>query len=105
MPLPITAAGMNMPQALAAAPAEAPIAAAAPRPGPSFEGLLLESLSQVDQLDQASQSAIAGALAGGDLTQAEVLVSVKKADLAFRTMLQIRNKLVEAYNELKNLRM
>ena len=73
--------------------------------GLSFEKLLSGSLEQVNELDRASQSAIAGALTGEDLTQAEVFTAVKKADLAFRTMLQIRNKLVEAYNELKNMRM
>jgi flagellar hook-basal body complex protein FliE len=34
-----------------------------------------------------------------------MFTAVKKADLAFRTMLQIRNKLLDAYNELKNVRM
>lgn len=71
----------------------------------SFQDVLLKSLEQVNDLDRQSQSMIAGALTGEDYTQAEVFTAVKKADLAFRTMLQIRNKLLEAYNELKDLRM
>jgi len=71
----------------------------------SFQDVLLKSLEQVNELDRQSQSMIAGALTGDDYTQAEVFTAVKKADLAFRTMLQIRNKLLEAYNELKDLRM
>jgi flagellar hook-basal body complex protein FliE len=35
---------------------------------------------------------------------AEVLTAVQKADLAFRMMMQIRNKLVAAYQEVKDLR-
>src|SRR5262245_2410175 len=71
----------------------------------SFQDVLLKSLEQVNELDRQSQSMIAGALTGDEYTQAEVFTAVKKADLAFRTMLQIRNKLLEAYNELKDLRM
>jgi flagellar hook-basal body complex protein FliE len=71
----------------------------------SFQDVLLKSLEQVNELDRQSQSMIAGALTGDDYTQAEVFTAVKKADLAFRTMLQIRNKILEAYNELKDLRM
>ena len=73
--------------------------------GADFQEFLLKSLDQVNELDRHSQSLIAGAITGDDLTQAEIFTSVKKADLAFRTMLQIRNKLLEAYNELKDLRM
>ena len=90
----------------AALPAAGPPArqgddAAAPR----FQELLFRSIEQVSELDRQSQGEIAGLLTGDDLTQAEVFTAVKKADLAFRTMLQIRNKLVEAYNEVKNMRM
>jgi len=71
----------------------------------NFQDVLLKSLEQVNELDRQSQSMIAGALTGEDYTQAEIFTAVKKADLAFRTMLQIRNKLLDAYNELKNVRM
>lgn len=75
-------------------------------PGIDFNELLLKSLDQVNQLDAQSQTAIATGLAGtSELTQAEILMSVKKADLALRTMLQIRNKVLEAYNEIKQMRM
>ena len=73
--------------------------------GANFQELLFKSMEQVNQLDQQSQSAIAQGLTENDLTQAEVLISVKKADLAFRTMLQVRNKILDAYNELKQMRM
>jgi flagellar hook-basal body complex protein FliE len=73
--------------------------------GINFQDVLMKSLEQVNELDRQSQSMIAGALTGEDYTQAEVFTAVKKADLAFRTMLQIRNKLLDAYNELKNIRM
>ncbi|MAG93002.1 MAG: flagellar hook-basal body complex protein FliE, partial [Planctomycetaceae bacterium] len=42
---------------------------------------------------------------GGDVTKVEVLSSIKKADLALRTMIQVRNKMLDAYREVINLRM
>ena len=39
----------------------------------------------------------------GNVNQAEVLTAVQKADLAFRMMLQVRNKLIEAYHELQQI--
>ena len=36
---------------------------------------------------------------------AEVLTAVQKADIAFRMMMQIRNKMVQAYQEVQNIRM
>ena len=41
---------------------------------------------------------------GGDVNAAEVLTAVQKADLSFRMMMQIRNKLVQAYQEIKEIR-
>ncbi len=41
---------------------------------------------------------------GGDANPAEVLTAVQKADMAFRMMMQIRNKLTAAYDEIKNVR-
>ena len=71
----------------------------------SFQNLLLDSLGQVNSLQGASQAAIEQSLAGGDITQVEVFLAVKKADLALRMMLQMRNKAMEAFEEIKQLRM
>ena len=36
-------------------------------------------------------------------SMAEVMTAVQKADMSFRLMLQMRNKLVQAYNELRQI--
>jgi flagellar hook-basal body complex protein FliE len=43
-------------------------------------------------------------MTGEDVNPAEVLTAVQKADMAFRMMMQIRNKLVQAYDEVKSIR-
>jgi flagellar hook-basal body complex protein FliE len=76
--------------------------AAAPR---EFQDVLLEALGETNRLESESQAAIAEGLTGGDLTNAEVMASARKADLALRMMLQVRNKLVDAYREVQQMRM
>lgn len=73
-------------------------------PGGSFKDFLVNSLKDVNSAQQQADHAVQSLLTGGDVTEAEVLTAVQKADLAFRTMLQIRNKLVEAYNRVENIR-
>lgn len=80
-------------------------AGAAESTGLRFEDVLTQSIEKVNDFDREAQGKIAGLLTGEDLTQAEVFTAVKKADLAFRTMLQIRNKLLEAYREIEQMRM
>ncbi|MGE3315596.1 MAG: flagellar hook-basal body complex protein FliE [Planctomycetaceae bacterium] len=71
----------------------------------SFQGMLLDSLSETNALQQDAQSAIEKSLTGGDITQVEVVSAVKKADMALRLMMQIRNKLYDAYQEVQQIRM
>jgi flagellar hook-basal body complex protein FliE len=72
--------------------------------GPSFGEVLSNSLSEVNHLQQDADRAVESLFTGGNANPAEVLTAVQKADLAFRTMMQIRNKLVQAYDEMKNIR-
>lgn len=78
---------------------------ASPPGGPSFKEMMLESLQNTNQLQESSQQAIQKGLLGEDITQAEVFTSVKKADLALRMMVQMRNKLLEAYNEVQRMQL
>jgi len=69
----------------------------------TFQHLLLDTVKQTSSLAQSAEQAIETSLAGGDITQIEVLSAVKKADLALRMMMQIRNKLLEGFNEIKQM--
>lgn len=73
--------------------------------GADFQSLLLDSLNHVNSMQTASQTAIEKSLAGDNITEVEVFSAVKKADLALRMMLQMRNKAMEAFEEIKQLRM
>jgi len=70
----------------------------------AFKDFLLDSIQQVNSMQQDADHAVESLFTGGDVNAAEVLTAVQKADLAFRTMMQIRNKLVEAYQEVQSIR-
>lgn len=68
-----------------------------------FQQLLKDALQSTASMQAHAQQTIQDRLAGEDITNVEVFSDVRKADLALRMMLQIRNKLLEAYNELKQM--
>jgi flagellar hook-basal body complex protein FliE len=72
--------------------------------GHSFKDFLLQSIHEVNGMQQAADRAVEQLATGGDISPAEVLTAVQKADIAFRMMLQVRNKMVDAFNEVQNLR-
>lgn len=70
----------------------------------SFKNVLLESIDQVNLMQQDANRAVEQLATGGDVSPAEVFTAVQKADLAFRMMMQVRNKLVQAYQDVQNIR-
>jgi flagellar hook-basal body complex protein FliE len=76
-------------------------AANAAAEAPPFKNFLLDSIQQVNQMQQEADQAVEKLATGGEVSPAEVLTAVQKADLAFKLMIQVRNKLVDAYNEVQ----
>ena len=72
--------------------------------GQPFKNILLEALDQVNTMQGEANQAVEQLVTGGDVNPAEVLTTLQKADMSFKLMLQIRNKLVQAYQEINNVR-
>ena len=70
----------------------------------SFKNFLLESIHEVNSMQQDADKAVENMMSGGEANPAEVLTAVQKADIAFRMMIQVRNKMVAAYDEVKSIR-
>jgi flagellar hook-basal body complex protein FliE len=68
-----------------------------------FQQLLKATLQETAGMQNQAQQSIQDRLAGGELTNAQVFTDLRKADLAMRMMLQIRNKLLESFNEIKQM--
>jgi flagellar hook-basal body complex protein FliE len=72
--------------------------------GPSFKDMLVDSFQQVNTMQLQADQAVETMFSGGEINPAEVLTAVQKADLAFRLTMQMRNKLMEVYQEIKDIR-
>ena len=77
---------------------------AAPADGPSFKDVLMKNIEQVNKLQQDAETAIEDLATGRRDDMANVMIAKQKADLAFKMLLQVRNTLQEAYDEVKQLR-
>lgn len=77
-----------------------PKPAALPTNGPSFQDLFSQALVQVEQ-DQVAAAHAAVKLATGEVQDiAEVMIASERANLSLGLALQVRNKLLEAYQEI-----
>ena len=73
---------------------------------PGFADLLKQSVQEVnDSKVRASELSEAFVRQDPDVDLAEVMVALQKASLSFQAMTEVRNKLVQAYQEIMNLRM
>ncbi len=73
-------------------------------PDHPFANLLLQGIGQVNDQELSANAQVGKLLAGDDVSQAEVFTGLQKADMSFRLLIQIRNKLMQAYEELNSIR-
>jgi len=71
--------------------------------GPSFADTLEQSLDKVNTLQKKADVAIQDFITGDTRYIHETMLAVGKADLAFRLTMQVRNKMVEAYQEVMRM--
>jgi flagellar hook-basal body complex protein FliE len=69
-----------------------------------FQDLLVRTWNDTVQQNAGAQQAVSASLVGEDLAMIETFTALREADLSLRLMMQIRNKLVDAYQELQQLR-
>ena len=68
-----------------------------------FKDLLERSIQQVNAMQEASDQAKAGLETGKSENFGQAMVEMKKAELAFQQLVEIRNKLVDAYQEVMRM--
>jgi flagellar hook-basal body complex protein FliE len=81
-----------------------PTAPATQTDGPSFKDVLMENIKQVNDLQLDAEKATEDLLTGRRDDLANVNIAKQKSDLAFQMLLQVRNKMLDAYDEVKQLR-
>ena len=90
-----------------------PVEPISPKPGSpageaggkvSFKEILKKSIQEVSKLQHEADEAIQELATGKREDYAQVITAVQKADIAFRTLMQVRNKLIDAYQEFNRMR-
>ncbi|MCK6370494.1 MAG: flagellar hook-basal body complex protein FliE [Gammaproteobacteria bacterium] len=75
-----------------------------PDGGVQFGELLRQSIDAVSE-QQAAATSLADRFESGatDVSVAEVMISMQKASISFQAMTEVRNRLVEAYQQVMNM--
>lgn len=72
--------------------------------GKDFKSILMDNLSEVNRLQTEADQGVQKLLTGETDNVAEVLTAVNKAGIAFDLLMEVRNKLVDAYKEIQQIR-
>lgn len=71
--------------------------------GASFSDVLKDALGEVSQLQDQAQDAIGAFLRGDPVELHEVMAATEEAGIALELLIEIRNKLTEAYRSVINM--
>jgi len=69
----------------------------------SFKNAFSSGINSLNETQLASQRAVETFATGGDIDIHEVMIAAEKSNLSMQLALQMRNKLLSAYNEIKNI--
>jgi len=71
--------------------------------GISFGDVLKNAVQGVNQLNQSATAQVNILVQGGSGDVNSVMIAVEKADVSFQLMMQVRNKIVSAYQEIEKM--
>jgi flagellar hook-basal body complex protein FliE len=72
-------------------------------PTKSFSATLNESIEQVNDLQKKAEEAAQNLALGKEKDIAQTLIAIEKANISFQLMMQVRNKILEAYQEVMRM--
>ncbi len=73
-------------------------------PGASFKDVLLQNLNEVNKAQQEATQAVTDLTTGKRSDLEGVISATQKADDAFRMLQALRNRVMDAYEEIKQIR-
>ena len=71
--------------------------------GGAFEEVLRTAIDQVEELQANSNQQVNSLLQGERGDVQNVMIAIEKADVAFQLMMQVRNKIVNAYQQVSQM--
>jgi flagellar hook-basal body complex protein FliE len=74
-----------------------------PEASGAFSETLRGAMDEMGTLQSQAETKVAGVLEGNGADVHSALIAVEKADLSFQLMMQVRNKIVSAYQEIARM--
>jgi len=69
--------------------------------GKGFEKIMHEAIGKITQIQDEAEKAVKELVSGGDISHA--VIAMEKADMSFQLMIELRNKLLSAYDEVMRM--
>ena len=68
-----------------------------------FSGLLCDAVGDVSRLEDEAQKAVTGLMTGSGVDVHQAMIATEKASMAFELSLAVRNKAVQAYQQVMGM--
>jgi flagellar hook-basal body complex protein FliE len=68
-----------------------------------FRDVLSSAIDDIQSLESQAETKVAGVLEGTGTDVHSAMIAVEKADLSFQLMMQVRNKIISAYQEISRM--
>jgi flagellar hook-basal body complex protein FliE len=83
-------------------PTAAPVSSGS---GANFENMLGDFVNEVSQKQAAAGNAVTGLLSGQNVSLHQAMISMEEANVSFQMMVEVRNRLLDGYQELMRMQM
>ena len=84
-------------------PAEQPGALAPAQPGDSFSTMLGKMVAEVNDKQITAAQTVNNLQAGGNVSLHQAVIAMEEANVSFQLMVEVRNKLLDAYQEIMKM--
>lgn len=71
--------------------------------GNNFSAALKGAIEDINNLQNKADEAISKVQVGNTASIHEAVIALEKADISFRAMMQVRNKIIDAYQEIMRI--
>lgn len=71
--------------------------------GVNFSDILKNAVGTVNTLNDSAAAQVSNLVQGGSANMNDVMIAVEKADVSFQLMMQVRNKIVNAYQDIEKM--
>jgi len=82
---------------------DVPAAATSPSGSASFSNVLGNFVQEVSDKQTAANESVAGLLGGKNVSLHQTMISLEEASVSFQLMVEVRNRLLDSYQELMRL--